>query len=156
MATLLDLRRYLGRLAVTLWNFGADFPEPTLDPFDDGTWGFDFSTPLPGSAAPRPATIRLAEIWEPAARGEYALAEYAYDFVEYPLDRRLAFHRHDQRDFLRRFAVAVHEHCEEELGRPACRHYFGFPIDAEEAIRRFTVVWGQPAPLGCATKRCIG
>ena len=37
MATLLQLQSYLGRLATTLWNFGADFPVPTLDSYDDDT-----------------------------------------------------------------------------------------------------------------------
>jgi hypothetical protein len=37
--------------------------------------------------------------------------------------------------FAREFAVVVHEHCEERLGEPTCRHHYGLPIDAYEAIR---------------------
>jgi hypothetical protein len=98
----------------------------------------------------------MTEIWEPASGREYTRAEYAYDFVERPLDRRRAFHRHDEAEFLRRYGVAVHEHCEEVLGAPACRHYMGLPLDGHEAIRRFTILWGQPHPLGCSGLRCLG
>ena len=156
VATLPELRIYLGRLAATLWNYGADLPQPTLDPYDDGSYGFAFSATLPGAATPEPPRIKLAETWEPVGHGEYARAEYAYDFLEYPLNRRRAFHRHDEADFLRLFAVVVHEHCEEVLGTPVCRHYMGLPIDGHEAVRRFTILWGQPVPLGCSDLRCIG
>ena len=156
MATLPELRLYLGRLAATLWNYGADFPEPTLNPHDDGSYGIAFSATLPGASTPKPAVIELVEVWDPAGRGEYARTEYDYDFIEYPLNRRRAFHRHDEEDFLRRFGVAVHEHCEEVLGKPACKHYMGLPVDGDEAIRLFTILWGQPGQLGCSQLRCIG
>ena len=156
MATLLDLRIHLGRLAVILWNFGADFPQPTLDPYDDGSYGFEFEAALPGTVTPKPTTIKLVETWEPVGRGNYAIAEYDYDLIEYPLNRRRAFHRHDEVDFLRSFGVAVHEHCEEVLKKPVCKHYMGLPIDAYEAVRRFTTLWGQPTGLGCAGLRCMG
>ena len=29
------------------------------------------------------------------------------------------------------------------------------PVDADEAIRRFTIAWGRPGPLGCSHLRCI-
>ncbi len=38
---------------------------------------------------------------------------------------------------------------------PTCGHYYGLPIDAAEAIRRFTILWGQTGPLGCERLRCI-
>jgi hypothetical protein len=156
VATLPELRTYLGRLAVTLWDFGAEFPEPTLDPYDDGSYGFAFAASLPGPDVPRPAIIKLIETWVPTHGGEYRRAEYAYDFIEDPLNRRRAFHRHDEEEFMRDFAVAVDEHCEEVLGRPACRHYLGLPVDGDEAIRRFTVLWGEPGRLDCSRLRCIG
>lgn len=159
MATLLDLRVYLGRLAATLWNYGADFPVPSLDPYDDGAVGFDLVATLPGVSVPKPAIIKIAEVWTPRRTGEtrdYVRAEYTYDFVEHPLNRRRAFHRHDEGDFLREHGVAVHEHCEEVLEQPACDHYFGLPVDGDEAIRRFMILWGQTSPLGCSQLRCIG
>lgn len=156
MSTLLELRTYLGRLAVTLWNYGAEFPQPALDTYDDGSVGFEFHAALPGADAPKPAIIKMVEVWGPVRGGEYARAEYGYDFIEYPLDRRRAFHRHDEDDFLRKFGIAVHEHCEEVLGRPACEHYMGLPVNGDEAIRQFAIMWGQPGALGCSRLRCVG
>ena len=75
MATIPEIQAYLGDLGAILWNFGAVFPSPTLDPYDDGSYGFAISARLPGSATPKPALIRLMETWEPSRRGEYALAD---------------------------------------------------------------------------------
>jgi hypothetical protein len=156
VATLLELQVHLGRLAVILWNYGAEFPQPTLDPYEDGSYGFEFEAALPGTAVGKPATIKMAEAWEPARNSAYIIAEYGYDFIEYPLSRRRAFHRHDEDDFLGKFGVAVHEHCEEVLGKPTCEHYMGLPVNAYEAVQRFATLWGQPTPLGCAALRCVG
>jgi len=154
VATLPQLQSRLGRLAATLWNFGAEFPTPTLDSYDSGEVGFSFTAVMPGVDLPKAAIIRIVEIWAPASQ-EFVLVEYDYDSVEYPLNRRRAFHRHSEQAFLRAFGVTVHEHCEESLGSPACDHYYGLPVDADEAIRRFTIIWGQPGPLGCDQLRCI-
>jgi hypothetical protein len=156
VATLDQLRVYLGRLAATLWNYGGEFPQPTLDPYTDGSVGFSFEAVLAGALTPRPTVIKLAEVWEPVRPGEYARVEYAYDFIEHPMGRRRAFHRHDEEHFLRRFGVAVHEHCEEVLAHPTCDHYAGLPIGGDEAIRRFMLVWGQAGPLGCSQLPCLG
>lgn len=157
MATVPELKDHLGTLAVILWNYGALFPLPSLAQYEDtGNLGFSFSADLPGSDRPAPATIKLSEIWVPgSARGEFDRTEYEYDFVEHPRNRRRAFHS-TQRDFYaRHFGVLVHEHCEEVLGAPACGHYYGLPVTAYEAIERFTAIWGQPGPLGCAQLRCM-
>ena len=86
----------------------------------------------------------------------YPDAKTPSELWENVLARRRAFHRHDPNRFDRAFGVVVHEHCEEILGRPACDHYFGLPVDAYEAIERFLSSWGQPTPLGCAGLRCMG
>lgn len=156
MATIPELQVYLGRLAATLWNYGAELPQPSLDPYPDGSHGFEFTATMPGSDRPRSAMIKLVEIWTPVRRGDFARAEYDYDFIEYPRNRRRAFHRHDEDTFLRNFGVAVHEHCEEILAVPTCDHYMGLPVNGYEAIRRFTLLWGQPGSLGCSQLRCIG
>ncbi len=156
MATSGDLRRHLGTLSSILWNYGATFAVPTLDRYSDGEVGFTFASELPGASQPRPAVIELTEIWTAERRGQYRLVEYAYEFIEFPLDRRRAFHRHDPERFAHEFGVVVHEHCEEILGAPTCDHYYGLPVDAYEAIDRFLSSWGQPAPFGCAELPCMG
>ena len=155
MATVREVRQYLGTLATILWNYGATVPVPVLDAHDDGAFAFSLVANLPGEATPRPAEIRLAEIWQAERRDVLVRAEYAYDFMDHPLGRRRAFHRHDPDHFAREFGVLVHEHCEEELGAAVCGHYFGLPVDGFEAIRRFMALWGQPAELACADLRCM-
>lgn len=155
MATQHELRQYLGTLSAILWNFGATFPAPTLDEFTTGELGFSFTAVLPGPAIPGSAVIRMAEIWTPGRPGHFDRREYEYDFIDYPLGRRRAFHGHDPDHFAREFGVLVHEHCEERLGSPDCDHYYGLPVDGYRAIEQFTALWGQPAPLGCAGLRCM-
>jgi hypothetical protein len=155
MATKTELRRYVGTLASILWNYGASFPVPTLDAYPEGDLGFSISAELPGAAVPRAAVLELTEVWSPEGRGQYRRVEYAYEFIEHPIGRRRAFHRHDPDYFAREFGVVVHEHCEERIGVPTCSHYFGLPIDGYEAIRRFLSAWGRPTPFGCAALRCM-
>jgi hypothetical protein len=155
MATVLEVREYLGTLSTILRNYGATFPVPTLDDFGAGEMGFNVVAELPGASVPKPAEIKLAEIWAPAASGGLGRLEYEYDFIEYPLARRRAFHSHDPAWFAREFGVLVHEHCEEKLGSPACDHYFGLPMDGFEAIRQFAALWGQDTLLGCRNLRCM-
>ncbi len=155
MATVLEVRQYLGTLSAILWNYGATFPVPTLDDYGVDEVGFSFRAELPGQATPRAAEIKLAEIWAPARSDELSRREYEYDFIEYPLARRRAFHGHDAGYFAREFGVFVHEHCEEQLGSPVCDHYYGLPIDGFEAIRQFAATWGQAAQLGCTGLRCM-
>ena len=157
MTTSLDqLRRYVGGLTVYLRNFGATVPEPTLDRYQTGEVGFEFVAVLPGPDQPQPAVVQVGEIWEPVGDG-FERAEYLYDLIEHPLDRRRGLHAHDTDVFARRFGVLVHEHCQESLGRPACDHYHGIPVrNGYEALGRLLGAWGQPGPLGCSALRCIG
>ena len=156
MATLGELQVHLGRLATILWNYGASFPVPTLDRYlDTNNVGFEFAAELAGPDVPEPAVVKLSEIWEPTGPDAFRRREYAYDFVDHPLNRRRAFHGHDPEHFAREFDVLVHEHCEDVLGRPTCDHYYGLPVDGYEAIRRFLSTWRQPGPLGCADLRCM-
>jgi hypothetical protein len=155
MARQRELRQYLGSLSAILWNFGASFPVPTLDLFDSGELGFGFDAVMPGAETPRPAVMRLSETWHPAEPNGYRRLEYVYDFIDYPMGRRRAFHGHDPHHFAQEFGVLVHEHCEERLGEPACQHYYGLPVDGFQAIDAFVRLWGQPTPLGCADLRCM-
>ncbi len=156
MATLYELQVHLGTLATILWNYGASFPVPVLEQYaDTGNVGFELIAELPGSHTPRAAHIKLSEIWSPGLKGDFVRREYEYDFAEHPLDRRRAFHSNHPEHFAREFHVLVHEHCEEVLGKPACDHYYGLPVDGYEAIRRFASLWGRPAPLGCANLLCM-
>lgn len=99
MATVLKVRRHLGTLSTIVWNYGATFPVATLDSYGTGEMGFSFTAMLPGSDRAKPAEVRLLEVWGTVGPDDFRLTEYAYDFIEHPLVRRRAFHRHDQDHF---------------------------------------------------------
>jgi hypothetical protein len=47
------------------------------------------------------------------------------------------------------------EHCEERIGRPACAHYPGLPIDdGFEGLDLLLEAWTAPGALGCDDLRC--
>jgi hypothetical protein len=154
-STLLDIRRHAATLSTILWNHGADVTGPFVDRFEARTVVVTVSAHLPGPAVPAATEVMLQEVWEPVTGGRYQRVEYAYDLIDHPWGRRRAFHAHDVRQFIAEFDVVTHEHCEEQLGAPACEHYFGLPVDAYDAVRRFTMIWGRPDPLGCADLRCM-
>ncbi len=146
---------YLGGLAVYLRNLGAEVPEPVLDRYDTGEIGFSMTAELPGSVDPKPAVITAQEIWNPAAAGRYERAEYGYDLIDYPANRRRALHMHDVPEYLTRLGVTAHEHCEEVLGKPTCDHYLGLPVyGGYERLNALLACWSDPGPLGCARLRC--
>jgi hypothetical protein len=153
--SLAQVASYLGGLAVYLRNLGAEVPEPSLERYETGEIGFAITAVLPGSNEPKPAVITAQEIWHAAAAGQYELAEYAYDLIDYPANRRRAFHMHDVAAYLTRLGVTAHEHCEEVLGKPACDHYLGLPVyGGYEGLNALLSAWSDPGPLGCARLRC--
>lgn len=155
MATVREVQQYLGTLSAILWNYGATFPVPTLDAYGADEVGFALRAELPGWTTPKPAEIKLSEIWAQAPSSSFRRLEYEYEFIDYPVSRRRAFHGHDPDHFAREYGVLVHEHCGEELGSPTCDHYYGLPVDGFEAIRRFAVLWAQETQLGCAVLPCM-
>lgn len=154
-STTAELERHARTLAAILWNHGADVEGPFLDHHDGGAVVLRLAAHLPGRAAPRPAEIVVNEIWESTPGHRFLRTGYAYDLIDHPASRRRAFHAHDQDRLLHEFDVVAHEHCEETLGAPISGHYFGFPVDAYEAIRGLAIAWSQPGPLGCDDLRCM-
>ncbi len=155
-SSLQQVASYLGGLTVFLRNLGSAVPECVLDRYDTGEIGFRIEGALPGQQRSKTAIVLATEIWRPAGSGRYNRVEYEYEFIDHPADRRRAFHMHDTEDFLARFGVLVHEHCEEVLGKPRCGHYFGLPVSTGyEALNALLGHWGQPEPLRCARLRCI-
>ncbi len=149
-----QLARYLAALAAYLRNHGADVPEPRVHEYTTGNLGFDATASLPGTDEPTPAVVRLAEKWSPVG-SLYERVGYAYELTDYPRNRRRAFHRHDVARWLAELGVAVHEHCEDELGRPTCAHYLGLPVeDGFEGLDRLLEAWTSPGQLGCGDLRC--
>lgn len=153
--TLVELQRHVDTIGAILWNQGADVEGPFLVEYDSRGFAFTVAADLPGHVRPRPAAMVLTEVWLPIAPDRYRRTEYAYDLVDHPNARRRAFHAHDRSHFAGEFDTVTHEHCEESLGSPACEHYIGTPLDAYEAIRRLSVLWGHHGPFGCDQLRCM-
>ena len=155
--SLAQVASYLGGLAVYLRNLGAEVPEPVLDRYESGEIGFELTAELSGSVDPRAAVVTAREIWGPVGAGRFQRAEYAYDLIDYPANRRRAFHMHDVPEYLARLGVTAHEHCEEVLGKPTCDHYLGLPVySGYEGLNTLLACWSDPGPLGCARLRCAG
>lgn len=154
-STRVELERHIERVATILWNHGADVIGPHLDQYAERAIILEVSGTLPGPVAPRPTDLLVREVWEPTTDERYLRTGYTYDLVDHPNDRRRAFHAHDRAHFVGEFDTVTHEHCEESRGRPTCEHYYGLPIDAYEAIRRLSVLWGHVGPLGCDELRCM-
>ena len=155
--SLAQIASYLGGLAVYLRNLGAEVLEPVLDRYDSGEIGFAITAQLPGSNDPKPALITAQEIWQPAGSSRFERCEYGYDLIDYPANRRRAFHKHDISEYLSRLGVTAHEHCEEALGKPTCDHYLGLPVfTGYDGLNALLACWSDPGPLGCAGLRCAG
>jgi hypothetical protein len=153
--SLTQIASYLGGLAAYLRNLGAEVPEPVLDRYDSGEIGFEITAQLPGSDGPKPALITAQEIWRPAEEGRFERSEYGYDLIDYPANRRRAFHMHDVSEYLSRLGVTAHEHCEEVLGKPTCDRYLGLPVyTGYDGLNALLACWSDPGPLGCAGVRC--
>ena len=151
-----QLTSYVTGLATYLIRVGCELrSQPTLDVYDGGALGFDIEAALPGTGSPMAADIRLSETWRPGGT-VFDRDEYEYELVDRERRRRRAYHRHDAQAFLRRTETAIHEHCEEVLGRPECDHYSGLPVrDGYDAIERLLIAWTEPGKLGCAGLDCM-
>ncbi|HLA16468.1 MAG TPA: hypothetical protein VJZ72_06155 [Candidatus Limnocylindrales bacterium] len=165
-ATRTRLEAYLFALVTDLERLGAALSAPAALQHDGrGRVAFDLRATLASTLEDRPADLRLTEVWVPAATSRGARGRrtevlervtYGYELIDRARDRRRAFHRHDV-DYFRGLAeVEVHEHCEEPLGDPGCRHFFGRPVrDGYEAIRLLLAAWSEPGRLGCDLLECI-
>ena len=111
-----------------------------------------FDEPDPGGRT----EIILDEIWRALTERRWERREYTYDLVDRPRHRRRAFHLHDRELAETALRTVVHEHCEEVIGRPVCRHYLGRELpDGYQAIDLLVAAWVEPGDLGCASLICL-
>ena len=100
--------------------------------------------------------IGLAERWRSIGFDRWELAEYGYELRDFELDFRRAFHQHDVAEFVRRFGVSTHEHCEPVMGHATCRHYAGVPCEgALDGLERLYVLWTARTKPDCSRMRCL-
>ena len=112
---------------------------------------------LPDRRQPPLSVLAVREKWLPIGRDAYERWEYEYELLDHERRFRRAFHLHDAEYFVRRFYVAVHEHCERPIGVISCAHYEGSPIrDGLHAVEALVAVWADSTVLDCSAMRCLG
>ncbi|MEP7378017.1 MAG: hypothetical protein ABI725_00485 [Chloroflexota bacterium] len=107
------------------------------------------------AAQPNGSAIKVSEIWRPIDTDAFERSAYLYELVDHERGFRRAFHRHHEKDFLGRYGVVVHEHCESPLGTAPCPHLFGPPVrDGFRALELLMTAWISDQPR-CADLPCL-
>ena len=121
----------------------------------DRTVRFGIVGYLPDGRQPQLALIEISEKWRPGTRDEYERSAYRYELLDRGRGFRRAFHLHDEHEFVRRFGVVVHEHCESPIGHAPCPHHFGPPVrDGYRAIELLMAAWVADPP-DCIAIPCL-
>ncbi len=151
------LNRYVIGLAKSLYTRGFDVPSgPTAEFDDSGHIVFGLTAWISAGDGLNDVEISLDELWRPRSERRWERDEYAYDLIDHGRDRRRALHLHDRSLAEAHLRSVVHEHCEEVLGAPACRHYLGREIpDGHIALDLLLAAWLEPGPLGCSGLVCL-
>jgi hypothetical protein len=148
---------YVTGLAKSLYTRGFELAaDPTVEVDDRGHLAFSVVGFIPDPVAADASEISLAETWHVMPDQRWRRQEYAYDLIDRPRGRRRAFHLHDRAKVEAMRGTAVHEHCDEVLGRPTCSHYLGRDLpDGHVAIALLVAAWVKPGALGCASLDCL-
>ncbi|HYN69289.1 MAG TPA: hypothetical protein VEX41_03655 [Candidatus Eisenbacteria bacterium] len=152
-----SLNQYILGLAKALDTRGFDVESGPIAEFDPaGYVAYSVVGVLqepPGSGR---TEISLDEIWHPLPERRWERREYSYDLLDRPRHRRRAFHLHDRELAEAALRSIVHEHCEEVIGQPACRHYLGRELpDGYQAIDFLMAAWVEPGDLGSSSLVCL-
>jgi hypothetical protein len=149
------LNQYVIGLAKALWARGFEVDGPIAE-FDDSGFIVFSVTGRFAEANQGDVAIKLEEAWRPMPGRHWERDEYTYDLVDEPRARRRGFHLHDRALADAELQAHAHEHCEEILGEPRCRHYLGREIpDGYLAIDLLLAAWLEPGPLGCSSLVCL-
>jgi len=156
-----DIEDYLLRVAELLERHGVVLDiEPTaplvLEESPSGALSFAIRGYLPDGRIPPLSVLEVREVWRRLGPGHAERWEYQYELIDHERGVRRAFHMHDREDFLRRFQVAVHEHCEAPLGAAPCPHVAGLPVrDAFRGVELLLEAWIGPSLPDCASMTCL-
>ena len=59
-------------------------------------------------------------------------------------------------DFVRKYDVATHQHCEATMGRPVCGHYSGLSVNgAIDGFLRLYAQWIAGSKPDCSRLSCL-
>lgn len=156
-----DLEDYLARIADLLERHGVvlDF-EPTapvvLEESPSGAMSFSLRGFLPDGRIPPLSVLEVRERWRRVAPDELERSEYEYELLDHERGFRRGFHLHDSEDFIRRFNIVVHEHCERPIGTAPCAHIEGSPVrDGYRGVELLLEIWMDPGLPDCAGMICL-
>lgn len=156
-----ELEDYVSRIALQLERYGVTLdlgPDGAIaiEESPGGTLSFDLRGFLPDGRQPPLAELAVREKWRPRGGDTFERWEYEYELVDHARRFRHAFHLHDAESFLRRFDVAVHEHCERPIGHRLCEHFAGLPVrDGYRAVEVLFELWTSPTLADCAAMTCL-
>jgi hypothetical protein len=152
---------YLGRVAQLLERYGAVLDlSPggalAIEETPSGAVSFALRGFLPDGRIQPLSTVEVREVWRRAGLDAVERWEYEYELIDHERGFRRAFHLHDRDAWLRRFQVAVHEHCERPIGVAPCQHIAGLPVrDAFRGIELLLAAWVDPDPPDCRAMTCL-
>ena len=156
-----ELEAYLARVAELLERYGvvldlAPSAPLQLDESPSGALSFALRGFLPDGRMPPQSILEIRERWIALGSGEVERSEYAYELLDHERGFRRAFHLHDPEDFVRRYDVVVHEHCERPMGTTACAHVQGSPVrDGYHGVEVLLKAWIDPDVPDCANLPCL-
>jgi len=152
---------YLLAVATLLERYGVNVRAPSglavVELLEDsgGHLSFELLGHLPEGGLGDRSEIAIREAFERVGHDQYERIGYEYELLDRERDYRRAFHLHYPEWFRARYLVLVHEHCERPIGRVACEHYEGSPLnDAFAGIGALIDSWTS-APPDCDSLRCL-
>jgi len=159
--SLAGLEDYVARIAELLERYGAVLdldPGEPVELIESPSAGLSFAIRgfLPDGRQPPLSVLAVREKWRLAGTETYDRWEYEYELLDHEREFRRAFHLHDAEDFIRRFYVVVHEHCERPIGTAPCPHGEGSPIpDGYRGVEVLLDAWTDPTLPDGAAMTCI-
>ncbi len=159
--SLAGLEDYVARLAELLERHGVVLDLAPHEPVEieespSGALSYALRGFLRAGRQPPRSVLAVRERWDPIGSETVERREYEHELLDHERDSRRAFHLHDADDFVRRFSVVVHEHCERPIGTVPCPHLGGSPIrDGYHAVEVLLEAWTDPTIPDCPTMRCL-
>jgi hypothetical protein len=156
-----DLEDYLSRVAELLERYGVVLDlDPTaelvLEESPSGAMSFALRGFLPDGRDPPLSVLEVRERWRQVAPDKVERWDYEYELLDHERGFRRGFHLHDRQDFVRRFDVVVHEHCERPIGTAHCAHIEGSPVrDGYRGVELLLEIWMNPGIPDCLEMPCL-
>jgi hypothetical protein len=156
-----DLEDYLSRVAELLERYGVvldlELTGPlVLDESPSGAMSFALRGFLPDGQFPPLSVLEVRERWRRLAPDELERWEYEFELLDHERGFRRAFHLHDSQEFIRRFHVVVHEHCEQPIGTAPCAQMAGPPVpDGFRGVELLLAAWINPILPDCEVILCL-